>query len=151
MSSNTKNIVSMLASANKTTLYTETGEVLELKNDGPHDLTRLSRKLLGSLKGTNSVPIDLNDYLMIKTAIVPEGYQQEGIVVTQMVNGQEIQGIFYPSKVQVAVQHEGKEVVIPNVEKLQKHAIRANADNSPAVCVGWQPWSNPDFTLLKIL
>lgn len=133
MSSNTKNIVSMLASANKTTLYTESGEVLELKNDGPHDLTRLSRKLLGSLKGTNSVPIDLNDYLTIKTAIVPEGYQQEGIMVTQMVNGQEVQGIFYPSKVQVAVQHEGREVVIPDVEKLQKHAIRANADNSPAV------------------
>ena len=123
----------MLASANKTTLYTETGEILELKNDGPHDLTRLSRKLLGSLKGTNSVPIDLNDYLMIKTAIIPEGYKQEGIVVTQMVNGQEIQGIFYPSKVQVVVQHEGEEVIIPDVEKLQKHAIRANADNSPAV------------------
>lgn len=133
MSSNTKNIVSMLASANKITLYTEIGEILELKNDGPHDLTRLSRKLLGSLKGTNSVLIDLNDYLTIKTAIVPEGYQQEGIVVTQMVNGQEIQGIFYPSNVQVAVQHKGKEVIIPNVEKLQKHAIRANADNSPAV------------------
>ena len=133
MSSNTKNIVSMLASANKTTLYTETGEVLELKNDGPHDLTRLSRKLLGSLKGTNAVPIDLNDYLMIQQAIVPEGYQQKGIVVTQMVNGQEIQGIFYPSKVQVSVQHEGREVVIPDVEKLQKHAIRANAENSPAV------------------
>lgn len=133
MSSNTKNIVSMLASANKTTLYTEAGEVLELKNDGPHDLTRLSRKLLGSLKGTNSVPIDLNDYLIIKTAIVPQGYKQEGIVVTQMVNGQEVQGIFYPSKIQVAVQHEGQEVVIPDVEKLQKHAIRANAENSPAV------------------
>lgn len=133
MSSNTKNIVSMLASATKTTLYTDTGEILELKNDGPHDLTKLSRKLLGALKGTNSVPIDLNDYLMIKTAIVPEGYQPEGIVVTQMVNGQEIQGIFYPSKVQVAVQHQGEEVVIPDVEKLQKHAIRANAENSPAV------------------
>ena len=133
MSSNTKNIVSMLASTNKTTLYTETGEILELKNDGPHDLTRLSRKLLGSLKGTNSVPINLNDYLMIQQAIVPEGYQDKGIVVTQMVNGQEVQGIFYPSKVQVAVQHEGREVVIPDVEKLQKHAIRANAENSPAV------------------
>lgn len=133
MSSNTKNIVSMLASAHKTTLYTDEGEVLELKNDGPHDLTRLSRKLLGSLKGTNSVPIDLNDYLMIQQAIVPKGYEQSGIVVTQMVNGQEIQGIFYPSKVQVSVQHEGNEVVIPDVDKLQKHAIRANAENSPAV------------------
>lgn len=133
MSSNTKNIVSMLASANKTTLYTETGEVLELKNDGPHDLTRLSRKLLGSLKGTNSVPIDLNDYLAIQTAIVPQGYEQSGMVVTQMINGQEVQGIFYPSKVQVTVQHEGESVIIPDVDKLAKHAVRANAENSPAV------------------
>ena len=123
----------MLASEHKITLYTDKGEVLELTNNGSHDLTKLSKKLMKSLNGNNSISINLDDYLILQQAIIPEGYEDKGVVMTQMVNGQQIQGIFYPSKVQVNIQHEGREVIIPDVEKLQKHAIRANAENSPAV------------------
>ena len=133
MSSNTKNIVSMLASEHKISLYTDKGEILELKDNGPHDLTKLSKKLLKSLNGNNSVTINLNDYLILQQTIVPDGYENKGIMVNQMIDGQHTQGIFYPSKQEVTVQHEGREVTIPDVEKLKRHAIRANAEKSPAV------------------
>lgn len=133
MSSTTKNIVSMLAAENKITLFSVTGEVLELPNKGAHDTAKIAEYLSSRLDGGNVVELDLNDYLTLQRAIIPEGYENEGIVITQMIDGKEVQGIFYPSNVAVAVQHEGEEVIIPKVEKLQKHAQRANAENSPAV------------------
>lgn len=133
MLSNTKKIVSMLASESKITLFSITGEVLELPNDGPHDTTKIAEFLTLQLNGNNAVDLNLNDYLTIQRAIIPEGYENKGIIVTQVIDGEEVQGIFYPSSVAVAVQHEGEEVVIPKVEKLEKHALRANAENSPAV------------------
>ena len=131
--SDTKLIVSMLAAKLKITLFTTLGEVLEMKHDGPHDTTKLAEYLTVQLTGGNVVEINLNDYLTIHQAIVPEGYENTGIVMTHLVDGVEVQGIFYPSSMAVAVQHEGEEVVIPKVEKLERHAQRANAENSPAV------------------
>lgn len=133
MSSNTKRIVSMLASEKNITLYTAEAEVLDMKIDGPHDTTAIAEYLTPKLDGKSIVEIDLTKYLSISKAIVPEGYEDSGIIVTQMVDGQEIQGIFYPQKVSVAVQHEGREVTIPDVENLSKHAQRAADDNSPSV------------------
>ncbi|WHM52947.1 RIIB-like protein [Sulfitobacter phage vB_SupP_AX] len=131
--SDTKQIVSMLAAETKITLFTALGEVLELPEDGPHDTSKLAEHLTQHLTGGNVVEINLNDYLTIHRAIVPEGYENTGIVMTHIIDGVEVQGIFYPSSVAVAVQHEGEEVVIPKVEKLEKHANRANAEKSPAV------------------
>lgn len=133
MSSNTKQIVSMLAAEEKITLFTVEGEVLELKADGPHDTSKIAEDLTPRLSGMNVAKIDLNDYITIHRAIVPEGFEDQGIVMTQIIDGVEVQGIFYPSKVAVSVRHEGEDVVIPNVEKLEKHAQRANAEQSPAV------------------
>ena len=130
---NTKNVVSMLTSDDKITLYTVEGQVLVLKNDGPHDTEKLAEFLVNKLDGKSVVEINLNDYLALHRAIVPEGYEDKGIVMTQVIDGVEVQGIFYPSKVAVAVQHEGEKVIIPKVENLEKHALRANAENSPAV------------------
>lgn len=133
MSSNTKNVVSMLASEKNIMLITVEGDVLDMKIDGPYDTTAIAEFLTPKLDGKSVVQIDLTQYLAISKAIVPEGFEDSGIIVTQEINGQQVQGIFYPQKVSVAVQHEGREVVIPNVENLEKHAIRAAADNSPAV------------------
>ena len=130
---NTKKIVSMLTSDDKITLYTMEGQVLVLKNDGPHDTGKLAEFLINKIDGKSAVEINLNDYLTLHRAIVPEGYDDQGIVMTHVIDGVEVQGIFYPSKVAVAVQHEGEEVIIPKVESLEKHALRANAENSPAV------------------
>lgn len=131
--SESKQIVSMLAADEKITLFTVVGEVLELPISGPHDTSKIAEYLTPLLTGGNIVELDLSDYLTIHRAIIPEGYENQGIIVTQMVDGVERQGIFYPSSVAVSVQHEGEEVVIPKVEKLEKHANRANAENSPAV------------------
>ncbi|ACL81388.1 N4 RIIB-like protein [Sulfitobacter phage EE36phi1] len=133
MSSNTKNIVSMLASEEKIMLITAEGQVLDMKNNGPYNTTAIAEYLTPKLDGKSVVPLDLSNYMTIHKAIVPEGYEGSGIVVTHMIDGKEVQGIFYPQKVSVAVQHEGREVVIPNVENLEKHAHRAATENSPAV------------------
>ena len=131
--SNTKNIVSMLASAEKIMLITAEGEVLDMKINGPHDTSKLASDLTPKLDGKSIVPVNLNDYLAISKAIIPDGYEDSGIIVTQMMDGKQVQGIFYPSKVQVSVVHEGENITIPNVENLEKHAIRAAAEDSPAV------------------
>lgn len=133
MSSNTKNVVSMLASETKIMLITAEGQVLDMKNDGPYDTTAIAEFLTPKLDGKTVVPIDLSQYMSIIKAIVPDGYESNGIVVTHTIDGQEIQGIFYPQKISVAVQHEGREVIIPHVENLEKHANRAANEDSPAV------------------
>lgn len=133
MSSNTKNIVSMLASEEKIMLITVEGQVLDMKNNGPYNTTAIAEYLTPKLDGKSVVPLDLSNYMTIHKAIVPDGFEGNGIVVTHMIDGKEVQGIFYPQKVSVAVQHEGREVVIPHVENLEKHAHRAAAENSPAV------------------
>ena len=123
----------MLASDSKIMLITADGQVLDMKNDGPYDTTKIADYLTRELHGTNAVEINLSDYMTIFKAIVPEGYEDNGIVMTHEIDGKEVQGIFYPQKISVAVQHEGREVVIPKVENLSKHANRAAADNSPSV------------------
>jgi len=128
-----KQIVSMLVAEEKITLFTAKGEVLELPATGPHDTTKISEFLTPKLTGNNIVDLNLSDYLTLHRAIIPEGYENQGIVVTQIIDGVELQGIFYPSAMAVSVRHEGEDVVIPKVEKLEKHALRANAENSPAV------------------
>lgn len=133
MSSNTKQIVSMLASETNIMLFTSMGEVLDMKIDGPYDTTGIAEYLTPKLDGKSVVEIDLSKYMTIAKAIIPEGYENNGIVVTHEINGQKVQGIFYPQKVSVAVIHEGEQVIIPDVEKLQKQANRAAAEDSPSV------------------
>ena len=133
MSSNTKQIVSMLASETNVMLITALGEVLDMKIDGPYDTASIVEFLTPKLDGKSIVQIDLSKYLTIHKAIVPNGYEDNGIIVIQMIDGKQVQGIFYPQKMSVAVKHDGEEITIPNVEALQKHADRASAENSPSV------------------
>lgn len=133
MSDTVKNVVSMLASEEKVMIITAEGEVLDMKTDGVYDTIRLANDLTPQLTGGNVVTVDLKEYLAITKALIPDGYEAEGIVVNQVIDGKTVQGIFYPSKVQVQVQHEDEMVTIPDVEKLEKHAIRAASENSPSV------------------
>lgn len=133
MSDNTKKIVSMLASSEKIMLITAEGEVIDMKNDGPYDTTGIAEFLTPKLDGKSIIELDLNDFITIGKAIVPPGFEDSGIIVTHEIDGKQIQGIFYPQKISVAVQHEGETVVIPKVEKLERHANRAAREESPAV------------------
>lgn len=128
-----KQIVSMIASDTKITLITLQGELLDLKHDGPYDTTGISEALLPKLTGGNVVEISLQKYLSFANALTPE-YEEDGIVISHTIDGQTIQGIFYPQKAQVVVRDEwGDEVTIPKVEKLAAQMKRAAADQSPAV------------------
>lgn len=133
MDSNIRSVVSMLASNKKTTLFTATGAVIDMLVDGPYDTAQIVNFLTPRLTGTNTVDINLSDYLIVKSALNLEELAEAGIVMTQTINGKTVQGVFYPtvSSVQVTV---GKDkVTIPHVDNLQAHMARATKDGSPSV------------------
>ena len=127
-----KSIVFMLVSSDKITLFTITGELIEIKNDGDYDTAKISEFLTPKLSGLGAVEINLNDYSRI-TAILPADLESEGIVVTQIINGREVQGIFYPRKVAVEVTVGEKKIIVPDVENLTGHIKRAVKEKSPSV------------------
>jgi hypothetical protein len=128
----TKQVVSMLVSSDKITLFTITGELIEIKNDEDYDTAKISEFLTPKLSGLGAVEITLNDFQRV-TQILPADLEEHGIVVTQVINGQEIQGIFYPRKTAVQVTVGTDKVIIPDVENLTGHIKRAVAENSPSV------------------
>ena len=133
---NIKNVVSMLVAEKTLTLITAEGEVLAMTIDGPHDTDQLAEYLTPKLDGKSVIPVNLSDYLSSVKALSTPEFEEEGIFVTQIVNGRSIQGIFYPQKIDVSVQVEGgssERVVIPNVDNLEKHMKRAADDGSPSV------------------
>lgn len=132
MDSSTKQIISMLVSGEKITLFTITGELIEMKNDGDYDTVKITEYLTPRLSGTNAVDINLSEFSKI-AKILPADLEDHGIEVTQIIDGREVQGIFYPSKVAVAVNVDGEKVHIPDVENLSGHIQRASAEKSPSV------------------
>lgn len=131
-----KEVVCLLSGDSKTTLFTTTGEVIEILIDGPYDTIKIEEYLTPILNGKGSVKIDLNEYLTIANSVFDtEELAEEGIVMTHVINGVRVQGIFYPQKikVEVTVKVDDEEVVIPNVDNLTAHMKRATDDKSPSV------------------
>lgn len=128
---NVKNVVSMLVQETKIMLFTAEGQVLDFKMSGPHDTASITAYLNERLNGTNVVEIDLEDYLVMKKALTPAS--GEGMVITTIIDGKEVQGIFYPQQMDVSVEHEGENLPIPNIGNLARHAQRAVDTNSPAI------------------
>lgn len=133
MDSNIKSVVSMLASDKKTTLFTATGEVIDMLVDGPYDTAQIANFLTPQLTGTKAVDINLSDYLAVKSALNLEELAAAGIIMTQVIDGKTVQGVFYPmvSSVQVTVGED--KVIIPHVDNLQAHMARAAKDGSPSI------------------
>jgi len=127
-----KQVTSMLVSSDKITLFTITGELIEVRNDGDYDTAKISEFLTPRLSGTNAVEIKLEDYSKI-AKILPSDLEDHDIEVTQIINGREVQGIFYPRKVSVAVKVGDEKVTIPDVENLSGHIQRASNEKSPSV------------------
>lgn len=128
-----KQVVSMLAAQDKITLFTITGEMVVISQDGHYDIPKITEYLTPKLTGTSVVEIDLNEFTSIGQALKHMEFEDEGVIITRMVNGKEIQGIFYPQKITVSVKVDETLVDIPNVENLENHVIRAAAENSPSV------------------
>jgi hypothetical protein len=128
-----KSVVSMLASKDKVTLFTETGELITITDDDTYDMGKLVEYLTPKLTGLAAVEICLDDYATVKTGLASMDLEAEGIVVTQLINGREVQGIFYPKKGGVTVAVGETKVEIPDVENLKGHIKRAAEDGSPSV------------------
>lgn len=127
-----KQVVSMLVSSDKITLFTITGELIEIRNDGDYDTAKISEFLTPKLSGLGAVEIDLNQFSRV-AAILPSDLEDHGIEVTQIINGREVQGIFYPRKVAVQVTVGTDKILVPDVENLTGHIKRAVEEKSPSV------------------
>lgn len=135
MKDNIQEVVSVIAGETSLKLITITGNVIEMREDSTYDTARLIKDITPQLTGGNVVSVNLSDYLAVVKALSEPEYENQGIKITHMVDGQEVQGIFYPQKVSVQVQTSPDEepVTIPEVENLEKHINRAAQENSPAV------------------
>ena len=134
MTSVNKQVVSMLTSDDKVTLFTMTGEVIVIVNDGQYDIQKIVEFLTPQLTGTKAVDIDLTEYTKVSDAIGKAlEVESEGIIITQVIGGKEVQGIFYPAKTSVQVTVGEHKVIIPDVENLKGHMARAAEENSPSV------------------
>ena len=133
MDKNIKSVVSMLVSDKKTTLFTATGEVIDMIVDGPYDTTSIADFLTPQLTGTRSFDIDLSEFLAVKSALNLKELAEAGIEMTQIIDGQTVQGIFYPMVSSVVVTVGTDKVNIPHVDNLQAHMARAAKDGSPSV------------------
>lgn len=129
-----KQVVSMLTSEDKVTLFTMTGEVVSIVNDGQYDIPKIVEYLTPKLTGTSAVEFDLKDFTLFDNIVGKAlEVESEGIIVMQVINGKEVQGIFYPQKASVVVQVGEAKVVIPDVENLKGHMQRASEEKSPSV------------------
>ena len=134
MTDNKKQVVSMLTKEDNVTLFTTMGEVITIANNGDYDMAKIVEYLTPKLTGTAAVEIDLDEYTKVNKAVVKAlELESEGIVITQMIGGKEVQGIFYPAKTSVQVQVGETKVVIPDVENLKGHMERAAQEKSPSV------------------
>ena len=130
MSGERKNIITviaMLADDSGLTLFSPSGAVMRLSNQGVFDIERILEHNVPLIDGVSAVEIDLNDYFITKRIFEDE---VNGIFVHQEVDGQTFEGTLYPT---VTVQDGEDSVEIPNVKNLEKHAMRAHLEGSPAV------------------
>lgn len=128
-----KQVVSMLVSSEKITLFTIAGELIEIKNDDEnYDTAKIAEFLTPKLSGLGAVEINLTDFTRVRH-ILPSDLEEHGITITQIINGQEVQGIFYPRKTAVQVTVGENKVTIPDVENLSGHIQRAVNEKSPSV------------------
>lgn len=133
MSDNQKTIVSMIAGEDKLTLITIKGELIDISNGDMYDTEKMVDVLTPKLTGLGGVDVDLDDFLIIKQALFPDDYEDEGDIIVRVVEGKEIKGIFFPLKIEVSVQVDGQQVVIPEAEHLTGQMSRAIDQNSPSV------------------
>lgn len=130
---NLKTIVSMIAGEEKLTLITINGELIDIQNGDMYDTEKMVDVLTPQLTGINGVDVDLDDFLIIKQALFPDDFEDEGDIIVRVVEGKEIKGIFFPMKIEVSVKVGDQEVVIPEAEHLTGQMTRAIDQNSPSI------------------
>jgi len=131
MNKHSRGIVSMLTSPDRTTLITDTGDMIVLENNSVYNIIAISSFLAANLTGTSVVQLDLEDYIKPVVDGLDLG---DGIAITQIIEGKEVQGIFYPvARTSVTVEVGGEVVEVPNVENLRKHIDRATEEQSPSI------------------
>jgi ribosomal protein L7/L12 len=130
----THQVVSMLAGEQKVSLFTAAGSIVDLKHNEDYDTAEIVKYLRANLNGTNQVSLNLADYTkMPALPAITETLEQGGIEVTQIIDGVEVQGIFYPKKAQTVIAIGGEVAEIPGLDNLLRHAKRAKEYGNDAV------------------
>ena len=133
LSKTTYKVVSMLAGEQKITLFSAAGEVVDIPHNKDYDTGAIMAYLKGKITGMNAVDLDISGYLSKKATEINKVLADGGIEITQVIDGVEIQGIFYPKKMETQVKIAGENVSVPGIDNLIRHAKRANEHNPQAV------------------
>ncbi len=127
-------VVSMLAGLEKITLITQSGTLIDIKHNEDYDTAKIIEHLTGRLSGTNTVELKLTDYAITPPMPeITETLQEGGIEITQMIDGVEVQGIFYPKKTKVIVAVDNEVIEVPGLDNLMRHAKRAKEYGMEAI------------------
>ena len=129
----TYQIVSILAGEQKITLFSAAGEVVDIPHNEDYDTGAIMAYLKGKITGMNAVDLDISGYLSKKATEINKVLADGGIETTQVIDGKEVQGIFYPKKMKTQVKIAGENVAVPGIDNLIRHAKRANEHNPQAV------------------
>ena len=129
----TYQVVSMLAGEQKITLFSSAGEVVDIPHNGDYDTGSIMAYLKDKITGMNAVALDLMGYLSKKATEINQVLADGGIEITQVINGETVQGIFYPKKMETTVKIKDEQVSVPGIDNLLRHAKRANQFNPQSV------------------
>lgn len=129
----TYQVVSILAGEQKITLFSSAGEVVDIPHNEDYDTGAIMAYLKNKITGMNAVDLDLAGYLSKKATEINKVLADGGIEITQVIDGKEVQGIFYPKKVETQIKIAGENVSVPGIDNLIRHAKRANEHNPQAV------------------
>jgi hypothetical protein len=132
MEKNIKQVITMLADETKITLIVLNEPQIHIPRDSNYDVKSLSEFLVKNLTGTNVIEVDLNEYLILNQ--ITKQSNLEPIKTKVVINGQEVEGLFYPSDYQVSIEtEEGEEIEIPSFQSLDKQIKRAYENNSLSI------------------
>jgi hypothetical protein len=132
-----KSIVTMLLndSRQKVTLFTTSGESIELDYGGFYDVEKLIKHLTPLLNDSKnkSVDIDLSEYISSFSYFNEKKLKKENITITTTIDCSKFQDTTSINTINVKVIVGNDKINIPDVENLKLHINRANDDNSPSI------------------
>lgn len=127
-------VVAMLVDENHITLINADGQVIVLNDDSAYDTEAIITDLQDRLNGLMPIDIDLEDFKKKTRNFLAEALQQgEAVEVIQVINDQEVEGVFIPKKPFIQIQTDGEQIQFPIEDQLERHAQRAVQEESPSV------------------
>lgn len=127
-------VVTLLVDNRKIRIITLNCGIITINFNDGYDTDAIIDYLTEHLDGTNTADFVLSDYVM--DSVIPqlsEAFESEGQTVTAIIDGTEVEGMFFPKKQKIHVTSDKGTVEIPKLDSLEDQIARAKEDGSPSV------------------